>query len=845
MDVTVVKFVLFIVSAAVFAAIFCYFFYEKIARKIQTEAHYHTLLEISEVLIWSIDTAGNITQINAASWPILGLTADNTIGKPLISLTPLKEQERFKRALTRLMKGDNWNNFTMPLLSVDGREIFLNINAIPHRDQRGIIIGATGTAHNITEQIRSMEVLRHKEQRYRQMFEQNQAIKLIVDCSNGNVIEANGAALTYYGYTETALLGKNINTLFKMPNNEQETPLKRLIVEQQSCQLLKQQLASGKIRDAEIQAGPINIEDQQLLYLIIQDVTEKLSAERALHDNEERLRGIVEAASEGIIMIDPAGKIQFYNPAAQSIFGYPSDFILGEPFVDLLDAKFLHQQDISPQSDINSWLPSMAGSVCEIVGRRMKGGDFPLQLSLSTVEINQSCHYVALIQDRSESQKNADRLTYLAHHDVLTRLLNRREFEQRLDLRLATPLSDDEALALCYIDIDKFSLINNTCGQAAGNDLLRQVSTLIQTELHEAELIARLGGDEFALLLGNCSYEQAQQHCKKLLQTFKSFQFSWEEQSFDITACIGITTFNPVNESVSSLLSAAYIACNKAKEKGHNQLHIYHMGDIDLIKQYGNMRLISKINQALSEGRFKLLAQPIMALQQPSSKHHHYEILVEMLDEKGRPVSPNKFIQTAERFILMPAIDRWIIHNLFSTQADYLQRWTETKDDKKAFLFAINLSGTSLADESLPKFLMQQFSQYKIPYSSICFEITETAAVTNMEQALKLIEQFKKLGCRFALDDFGAGLSSYTYLKELPVDYLKIDGSFVRNITTDTVNQAMVNSINQVGHALGLQTIAEWAEDQAAIEALKELGIDYAQGYGVGKAEPIEAIYTS
>ncbi|MCF6281593.1 MAG: EAL domain-containing protein [Candidatus Polarisedimenticolaceae bacterium] len=813
------------------------------ARKIKTEAHYQNLLTISEVLIWSIDSVGTITQINAASWSILGLSADEIVGKPLISLVPIEEQDRFNDALTRLLDGDSWNNFTIPFISVDGKQVNLNINSIPHQDKKGVVIGATGTANNITEQVHSMEVLRLKEHRYRQMFEQNQAIKLIIDCSNGNIIEANSAALSYYGYEEEQLIGMNINTLFKMPDGAQETPLKRLVVEQHPFQLLKQQLASGEIRDAEIQAGPINIKDQQLLYLVIQDVTEKLSAERALHDNEEKLRGIVEAASEGIIMIGPAGKIQFYNPAAQSIFGYPSEFILGEPFVDLLDAKFLHQNDISPQSDINSWLPSMAGGICELIGRRMNGEHFPLRLSLSTVEINKCGHYVALIQDRSESQKNADRLTYLAQHDVLTGLLNRREFEQRLDLRLVTPISDDETLALCYIDIDKFGLINNTCGQAAGNDLLLQISTLIQTELHEAEFIGRLGGDEFALLLGNCSYELAEQRCKKLLQTIKNFQFTWEGQSFDITICIGMTAFNPTNESISSLLSTTHIACNKAKEKGHNQLHIYHTGDIDLIKQYGNMRLISKINQALNEGRFKLFAQPIMALQNtPSHRHHHYEILVEMRDEKGRPVSPNKFIKTAEQFILMPAIDRWVVNHLFVHQADNLRRWAEQNHDEKGFLFAINLSGTSLADEALPNFLIKQFTQHKIPYSSICFEITETAAVTNMKQAMKLIKQLRKLGCRFALDDFGTGLSSYTYLKDMPIDYLKIDGSFVKNITADSVDQAMVNSINQVGHALGLRTIAEWAEDQAAIDQLTKLGVDFAQGYGVGKPQPVEEI---
>lgn len=814
--------------------------------QIEIEQRYLNLLEISEDLIWTVDREGIITQINEASWSILGLTPEEIIGKPLISYVPEEEQPRTDDAFKELIDGGSWRNFITPLVSIDSRQINLSFNAIPTRDKKGHITGATGTASNITEQMRSLEVLRQKEHRYRQMFEQNQAIKLILDSNNGNIVEANSAALAYYGYPDEQLIGMNINTLFKAPDNEGETPLKKLIVEQSPLYLMKQLLASGETRDAEIHAGPIGIEGQRLLYLIIHDVTERLSSERALRDNEEKLRGIVEAADEGIIMVDSDGKIQFFNPAAQSIFGYPAEKIIGEEFVDLLDPQFLHQNDISPQSDINSWLPTIAGTACEIVGRRMNGDNFPLSLSLSVVKINDSDHYVALIQDHSESQQNAERLSYLAQHDVLTGLLNRREFERRLDLRLATPDSADEALALCYIDVDNFGVINNTCGQTAGNDLLQQLSTLIKTQVSEAKFIGRLGGDEFALLLDNCSTEQAEQLCNTLLQTIKSFTFTCETQPFDISISIGLTGFRPANETVSSVLSAAHIACNMAKKKGLNQLHIYHAGDIGLIKQYGDMRLISRITQALNEGRFQLLAQPIAPLNSTlHSNYHHYEILVEMQDEKGRAVSPEKFIHAAERFILMPAIDRWVVSNLFSRQGDNLRAWNEQNIDDKGFLFAVNLSGTSLADSSFLKFLERQFTQHHIPYQSICFEITETAAVANMDQAKRLIKHLSQCGCRFALDDFGTGLSSYTYLKNLPVDYLKIDGSFVRNITTDTVDQAMVSSINQVGHALGLRTIAEWAEDQETLERLMELGVDYAQGYGVGKPQPIAEIKLS
>ena len=801
---------------------------------------YLDLLKISEDLIWTTDRDGTITQINDAAWPILGMTPENIIGQPFLDFIPPSEQHRVASALAGIRNGKTVRHFVTMMLTIDQETIQVNLNAKPSLDPSGSISGITGTATNVTEQVRSLEVLARSERRYRQMFEQNRAIKLILDSNSGRIVEANDAARDYYGYAEAQLIGMPIDRLFHFADPAQPAVLHALASDECDSHLLKQRLSSDEIRDAEVHAGPISVNGQHLLYLVVHDITERMNSEHALRENEQKLQGIVEAASEGIVMLDEAGRVVLFNPAAQRIFRYTEQEILGKSFDHLLEPGFLQENNGIAHSDIKVWLAAMNDASSDLIGQRDDSTLFPLRLALSRVDIDASKHYVVLLQDISESKRKEERLNYLAQHDVLTGLLNRREFKRRLDLRLTSPESPDELLTLCYIDIDQFGIINNSCGQTAGNELLKQISTLITSQMHEAEIIGRLGGDEFGVLFTDCTIERAQHICNTLLQTMKSFHFNWEEQSFDIALSIGLTGFSPSNENISGVLSAAHIACNMAKARGHNHLHIYHAGDIELIKEYGDMRLISRITQALNEERFRLMIQPIAALQEQATSPHHYEVLVKMRDEKGRTINPDNFIPAAERYVLMPAIDRWVINNLFSTQGDNLRQWSEELN-RDTFLFAVNLSGCSLNDEGFLNYLLRQFTEWRIPYQSICFEITETAAVSSLERAQHLINRLREQGCSFALDDFGTGLSSYSYLKDLPVDYLKIDGAFVRNFTIDRVNQAMVESINQVGHALGLKTIAEWAENQTALERLQAMGVDYAQGYGVGKPRPLES----
>jgi diguanylate cyclase (GGDEF)-like protein/PAS domain S-box-containing protein len=569
----------------------------------------------------------------------------------------------------------------------------------------------------------------------------------------------------------------------------------------------------------------------------IRDTTSRDRSHVDPSESRAQLAAILNASSDGILLTDGEGRIQVFSPAAQMVFGYLQEEIQGRPIGQLIPACMEQGNELSLNR--GGGHPGV-GTVREVTGVCKSGDEIPLRVSLSRFTLGQRRHYVALVQDLSEQQRNEKKLAFLQRHDLLTGLLNRQEFERRLDALLSFTEQADTEYVLCYMDVDQFKVVNDTCGHGAGDDLLKQLAILIKSRFKGWETIARTGGDEFAVLLVDCDLQRAEGLCNSLLQTVRNFLFTWRDRSFDVALSIGLAGFRPHEQSASRVLSQADVACHMAKHLGRDRLHVYHEGDMELTRHHGDMHLVADIIQALNEERFHLFAQPIVAVKQGPESETHYEILVRMVDAEGGLLIPEHFIPAAERYILMPAIDRWVINRLFTLQAETLRRWARQGQGSRGFLFGVNLSGTSLTDEGFVSYLKRQFAEHDVPYGSICFEITETAAVANLERAKALIDELKALGCSFALDDFGSGLSSYAYLKVLPVDYLKIDGSFVRHMTEDPVDYAMVDSINQIGHILGLKTIAEWAENPGTLTQLRALNVDFAQGYGVGDMISLE-----
>ncbi|HEX4585515.1 MAG TPA: EAL domain-containing protein [Burkholderiaceae bacterium] len=434
------------------------------------------------------------------------------------------------------------------------------------------------------------------------------------------------------------------------------------------------------------------------------------------------------------------------------------------------------------------------------------------------------------------ASRRAERfMMHLAYHDSLTALPNREYFHQRLSEVLADPGVPAGQHAVMYIDLDQFKIVNDTCGHSAGDQLLRQLAHLLQATLRKEDLVARLGGDEFGVLLLDCDVEQACQVAEKLRETVAGFRFFWESRIFTVGASIGVVPISGDSIPLATVLSAADAACYAAKDSGRNQVQVYRPENEELRQRRTEMGWVNRITRALDEGRFRLRYQPIVALSSCERKTDHFEMLVSMVDENGVIIGPDAFIPAAERYNLMPSIDRWVIDSAF--------RFIGSVPDGAHHFqtCCINLSGASLTDEHLLQYIQGKLIEYGVSPRLICFEITETATIANMNRALRLISELRARGCRFALDDFGTGLASFAYLKHLPVDYLKIDGTFVKDIVRDPVNLAIVKATNEIGHALGIKTIAEYVEDAETLQALRELGVDYGQGFGIARPRPLES----
>jgi diguanylate cyclase (GGDEF)-like protein len=424
-------------------------------------------------------------------------------------------------------------------------------------------------------------------------------------------------------------------------------------------------------------------------------------------------------------------------------------------------------------------------------------------------------------------------IRHMAFHDALTGLPNRHRFEERLAQALQDAKTGQHGHALLYLDLDQFKVINDTCGHIAGDQLLKQLARHMQAQIRDSDILARLGGDEFGLLLDHCPLDRAEHIADKLLRAIKDYRFSWGDKTFTVGGSIGLVPVDASAANIEDLLRNADVACYAAKDLGRNRVHVYHADDAELIRRHGEMQWVSRINLALDEERFTLYRQNIHSLAL-STDRQCCEMLIRLRAENGALVLPGAFLPAAERYNLAPAIDRWVVGHLL----EHLGSLYRSGDPGKRMFF-VNLSGATLNDGDFFAFVRERLRDSGIPPGCLCFEITETAAIANLDRAVHFIREVRAQGCRFALDDFGSGLSSFTYLKSLPVDYLKIDGGFVRGLCQDPMNRAIVEAINRVGHAVGLKTIAEFVEDEASRAALMEIGIDYAQGYALHRPEPM------
>ncbi len=561
------------------------------------------------------------------------------------------------------------------------------------------------------------------------------------------------------------------------------------------------------------------------------DITARKSAEDALFEEKERAQVTLHSIGDAVITTDHEGRITYLNPTAERLCGWHMEEARQRPLetiCELVDDE-KHQPLENPLRDCLD-KGQVAKLSCDTELRNRNGEFKAITASAAPIRSRGGAVLGAImvLRDVTESREMARRLNWQARHDALTGLYNRQEIEARLEEHLEQARMEGTAHAFLYLDLDQFKLVNDTSGHLAGDELLRQLAYLLKQQIRAGDTIARLGGDEFGILLSGCPLKEAEEIADKLRRTVEEFRFVWDETSFELGVSIGLVQLDENSEGVTAVLSAADVACYTAKDLGRNRYHLYTPDDQELSRRHSEMSWVSRIRQALDENRLELYQQRIAPIQQADAPSH-VEILLRMRDENGDMVPPAQFIPAAERYNLMGLVDRWVIDNTLAA----------LREPTAPRRVAINLSGTSLGDEQLLEYIRERLEHHGIDATRLTFEITETAAITHLATAIHFIGELKKIGCRFALDDFGSGLSSFTYLKNLPVDYLKIDGSFVKDLIDDPIDLAMVDAINRVGRVMGIRTIAEFVENDAIKARLVELGVDYAQGYGIARPAPL------
>jgi diguanylate cyclase (GGDEF)-like protein/PAS domain S-box-containing protein len=568
-----------------------------------------------------------------------------------------------------------------------------------------------------------------------------------------------------------------------------------------------------------------------------------MRTENELAREKELAEVTLHSIGDAVITTDIDGRVEYMNPAAEDYTGWGASVARGHPLSEVcrvVDEQTGQRAELRLQEDAAA--PSQEGSPLRLVGAG--GRDLSIRYSGKPIRNRDGrpVGSIVVLHDVSQIREMAKQVMWQASHDALTGLVNRLEFERRLGTLIETARTQDREHALMFMDLDNFKRVNDSCGHLAGDELLRQLTTVMMTCMRGSDTLARLGGDEFGALLESCPGDQALRIANATRETVREFRFVWEDKTFSVGVSIGVVPINAASGDLSHVLSLGDACCYQAKSLGRDRVQVYRAQEPDPSDRHSELQVVSQINRAFETGGFQLMRQRIAPVHAASKAPGHYEVLVRMVDSSGDLVPPSVFMHAAERYNLLTSLERWVISSL----VEHLYRqWKggaiahEPGSTGERGFYSVNLSGASINDSSFPDFLHNLLTRYELPAGLLCFEITETTAISNLNKAAELMHDLKGMGCRFALDDFGTGMSSFAYLKYLPVDYLKIAGMFIEDMTKDAMDHAIVDAINRISHILGMRTVAESVEDAETLERLEAIGLDYVQGYFIAKPEAL------
>ncbi len=801
----------------------------------------HLFFDVTDGIILS-DENRIIESINPAACRIFGYEAHELCGQSVRTIMHASDHARYDQELNvylktgsgrligkgvREVRGMRKSGQLFPLelavteISFDGRRMF------------------AGVMRDVSEKHQVKEALLENEARFRGAFD-NAPIGMALISLEGQWLKVNQALCKIVGYQEDELLGMTVQQMTHADDlGIDQTFIQLVLADQLKTYQMETRYfhKNGHAVPVMFSSSLVRKLDGQPLYFIskVEDITQRKQMENALFAEKDLAQTTLQSIGDAVITTDVDANITYMNPIAERLTGWSNKDACGMP----LDYVFVIVNESTREAAENPVKKALAEArVCTLASNTIlisrDGIEYYIDNSAAPIRVKDGnlSGVVMVFHDVTEARALSHKISYQASHDALTGLWNRSEFELTAARLLHSARVMHQQHALLYLDLDQFKVVNDTCGHLAGDQLLQQLSNLLMGNMRKSDTLARLGGDEFGILLEGCPLERAREIALHLIDAVRAFRFEWEGKLFCVGASIGLVAITDQTKDMQALLSAADTACYMAKDKGRNRVQVYERCDEEVQDRHMQMDWAARLQQAIAQDQFSLYCQKILSIGAgagPARQHH--EILLRYQDEHGRILLPMAFIPAAERYGLLASVDRWVIKTLLRHPPQAL---LAAYPDS---FIAVNLSGAAITDPDFQEFLVRELQASAIPAARLCFEIAETAAISNLHRTTHFIQTMKALGCRFALDDFGSGLSSFAYLKSLPVDYLKIDGSIVKGIAKDVIDCAMVESIARIAKVLGIETIAKFVESEEVLRQLQKIGIDYGQGFGLHTPE--------